>query len=214
MIWKTRSINENNRRCDLRIKDQKMEISYRIIVHNAVDWQPHDTIVLSSSSYEAHEAEVLTVKEVKGHHIRIYERLKHRHIGSTHIMEDGQQIHLAAEVGLLTRNIRIQPDSSCRGRLLVGSFRKSSGEDFSGVLQLLNVEIQNMGLPLYSSIEFTGVSAGSWVISSTVHQSCSVGIHASSSHGVILTDNVVFGTMAMASMWRVRTILSPITLSF
>jgi parallel beta-helix repeat protein len=51
-----------------------------------------------------------------------------------------------------------------------------------------------MGLPLYSSIEFTGVSAGSWVISSTVHQSCSVGIHASSSHGVILTDNVVFGT--------------------
>lgn len=166
----------------------------RIIVHNAVDWQPHDTIVLSSSSYEAHEAEVLTVKEVKGHHIRIYERLKHRHIGSTHTMEDGQQVHLAAEVGLLTRNIRIQPDSSCRGRLLVGSFRKSSGEDFSGVLQLLNVEIQNMGLPLYSSIEFTGVSAGSWVISSTVHQSCSVGIHASSSHGVILTDNVVFGT--------------------
>ncbi|XP_029395132.1 fibrocystin isoform X6 [Mus pahari] len=166
----------------------------KIIVHNAVDWQPHDTIVLSSSSYEAHEAEVLTVKEVKGHHIRIYERLKHRHIGSAHIMEDGQQVHLAAEVGLLTRNIRIQPDSPCSGRLLVGSFRKSSGEDFSGVLQLLNVEIQNMGMPLYSSIEFTGVSAGSWVISSTVHQSCSVGIHASSSHGVILNDNVVFCT--------------------
>ncbi|XP_008765159.2 fibrocystin [Rattus norvegicus] len=166
----------------------------RIIVHNAVDWQPHDKIVLSSSSYEPHEAEVLTVKEVKDHHIRIYERLKHRHIGSAHTLEDSRQICLAAEVGLLTRNIRIQSDSSCRGRLLVGSFRKSSGEEFSGILQLLNVEIQNMGSPLYASIEFTGVSAGSWVISSTVHQSCTVGIHASSSRGMVLNDNIVFGT--------------------
>ncbi|XP_031222830.1 fibrocystin [Mastomys coucha] len=166
----------------------------RIIVHDAVDWQPHDKIVLSSSSYEPHEVEVLTVKEVKDHHIRIYERLKHRHIGSAHIMEDGQQIRLAAEVGLLTRNIRIQPDSSCRGRLLVGSFRTSSREDFSGILQLLNVEIQGMGSLLHSSIELTGVSAGSWVISSTIHQSCSVGLHASSSHGMILNNNIVFGT--------------------
>ncbi|XP_055461671.1 fibrocystin, partial [Psammomys obesus] len=166
----------------------------RIIVDDAVDWQPHDKIVLSSSSYEPHEAEALTVKEIKGHHIRIFERLKHRHIGSAHIMEDGQHIPLAAEVGLLTRNIKIQPDSLCRGRLLVGSFRRSSGEDFSGVLQLLNVEIRNLGSPWYSSIEFTSVSAGSRVISSTVHQSCGVGIHASSSHGMILEDNVVFGT--------------------
>ncbi|XP_031997014.1 fibrocystin [Hylobates moloch] len=166
----------------------------RIIVEDAVDWRPHDKIVLSSSSYEPHEAEVLTVKEVKGHHVRIYERLKHRHIGSVHVTEDGRHIRLAAEVGLLTRNIQIQPDVSCRGRLFVGSFRKSSREEFSGVLQLLNVEIQNFGSPLYSSIEFSNVSAGSWIISSTLHQSCGGGIHAAASHGVLLNDNIVFGT--------------------
>lgn len=54
---------------------------YRIIVDDEVNWQPHDKIVLSSSSYEPHEAEVLTIKEIKGYHIRIYERLRHRHIG-------------------------------------------------------------------------------------------------------------------------------------
>ncbi|XP_011512985.1 fibrocystin isoform X6 [Homo sapiens] len=166
----------------------------RIIVEDAVDWRPHDKIVLSSSSYEPHEAEVLTVKEVKGHHVRIYERLKHRHIGSVHVTEDGRHIRLAAEVGLLTRNIQIQPDVSCRGRLFVGSFRKSSREEFSGVLQLLNVEIQNFGSPLYSSVEFSNVSAGSWIISSTLHQSCGGGIHAAASHGVLLNDNIVFGT--------------------
>ncbi|GAB5571604.1 fibrocystin isoform X1 [Prionailurus iriomotensis] len=167
----------------------------RIIVEDTVDWQPHDKIILSSSSYEPHEAEVLTVKEVKAHHIRIYERLKHRHIGSVHVMEDGRYIRLAAEVGLLTRNIQIQPDSSCRARLLVGSFRKSNSEEFSGVLQLSNVEIQNFGSPLYSSIELTNASEGSWIISSTLHQSCGGGIRAAASHGIILNDNVVFGTV-------------------
>uniref|UniRef100_H0XDH1 Fibrocystin n=1 Tax=Otolemur garnettii TaxID=30611 RepID=H0XDH1_OTOGA len=166
----------------------------RIIVEDAVDWRPHDKIVLSSSSYEPHEAEILTVKEAQGHHIRIYERLKHRHIGSAHVMDDGRQIRLAAEVGLLTRNIQIQPDISCRGRVLVGSFRNSNREEFSGVLQLLNVEMQNFGSPSYSSIEFTSVSAESWVTSSTLHQSCGGGIHAVASHGIRLNDNVVFGT--------------------
>ncbi|XP_070370876.1 fibrocystin isoform X2 [Equus asinus] len=166
----------------------------RIIVEDAVDWRPHDKIVLSSSSYEPHETEVLTVKEVKGHHVRLHERLKHRHIGNVHVMEDGRYIRLAAEVGLLTRNIQIQSDTSCKGRLRVGSFRKSSREEFSGVLQLSNVEIQNFGSPLYSSIELTNVSAGSWIISSTLHQSCSGGIHAVASHGIILNDNIVFRT--------------------
>ncbi|XP_032319137.1 fibrocystin isoform X2 [Camelus ferus] len=167
----------------------------RIIVEDTVDWRPHDKIVLSSSSYEPHEAEVLTVKEVKGHHIRIHERLKHRHIGSVHVMEDGRSVRLAAEVGLLTRNIQIQPDTACRGRLLVGSFRKSSMEEFSGVLQLFNVEIRNLGSPLYSSIDLTNVSAGSWIISSTLHQSCGGGIRAVASRGIILNDNLVFGTV-------------------
>ncbi|KAF3831628.1 hypothetical protein GH733_000440 [Mirounga leonina] len=116
----------------------------RIIVEDTVDWRPHDKIVLSSSSYEPHEAEVLTVKEVQAHHVKIHERLKHRHVG---------------------------------------------------VLQFSNVEIQNFGSPLYSAIELTNVSAGSWIISSTLHQSCSGGIRVAASHGIILKDNLVFGTV-------------------
>ncbi|XP_058518216.1 fibrocystin [Ochotona princeps] len=164
----------------------------RIIVEDTVDWQPHDKIILTSSSYEPHEAEVLTVREVKGHHIRIYEQLKHRHLGSVHVMEDGRRISLAAEVGLLTRNIQIQSDTSCRGRLLVGSFGHPRGEEFTGVLQVSNVEIHNFGTPLYASIEFINVSTGSWIISSALHHSCGGGIHALASHSIILNDNIVF----------------------
>ncbi|XP_044927182.1 fibrocystin isoform X1 [Mustela putorius furo] len=167
----------------------------RIIVQDTVDWRPHDKIVLSSSSYEPHEAEVLTVKEAQAHHVKIHEQLKHRHVGSVHVMEDGRSIRLAAEVGLLTRNIQIQPDISCRVRLLVGSFRKSSSEEFSGVLQLSNVEIQNFGSPLYSAVELLNASAGTWIISSTLHQSCGGGIRVAASHGIILKDNLVFGAV-------------------
>ena len=63
-------------------------------------------------------------------------------------MEGGRHIRLAAEVGLLTRNIQIQGDTPCRGRLLVGSFRKSSVEEFSGKshLKLLSYyELDAMG---------------------------------------------------------------------
>ncbi|XP_049621181.1 fibrocystin [Suncus etruscus] len=167
----------------------------RIILEDTVDWRPFDKIVLSSSSYEPHEAEVLNVKEVKGRTIWLHERLKHRHIGNVHVLEDGRAIRLAAEVGLLTRNIQIQPDLPCKGRILVGSFRKSSGEQFSGVLQLLNVEMKNLGSPSYSAIEITNVSAGSWVISSTMHQNCGGGIYAAASEGILFNDNVVFGTV-------------------
>ena len=64
----------------------------------------------------------------------------------------------------------------------------------AGILQLYSVEIQNFGSPLYSSIELTDVSTGSWVISSSLHQSCGGGIHAAASQGIILNDNVVFNT--------------------
>ncbi|XP_075410184.1 fibrocystin [Tenrec ecaudatus] len=166
----------------------------RIIVEDAVDWRPSDKIVLSASSYEPHEAEVLTVKEVTSHQVRIQERLKHRHLGSAHAIEDGRAIPLAAEIGLLSRNIQLQSDISCKGRILVGSFKKPGRGEFSGVLQLLNVEIRNFGTPEHSSIEFTNVSFGSWIVSSTVHKSCSGGIRAGASQGIILNDNVVFGT--------------------
>ncbi|KAM8998944.1 fibrocystin isoform 1-T1 [Sarcophilus harrisii] len=167
----------------------------RILVEDAVDWRPEDKIVLSSSSYEPHEAEILTIKEVIGQSVRIHEYLNHRHLGSSHSIEDGRHISLAAEVGLLTRNIKIQPDVPCGGRMVVGSFQKPSGEEFSGTLQLSNVEIQNFGSLSYPSIEFNNVSLGSWIISSTVHQSCGGGIYVYFSKSIFLYDNVLFNTI-------------------
>ncbi|XP_038628903.1 fibrocystin [Tachyglossus aculeatus] len=166
----------------------------RIVVEDVVDWKPQGKIILSSSSYEAHEAELLTVKEVNDQHLQIHERLTYRHVGSSHILEDGRSISLAAEVGLLTRNIQIWSDTPCTGSLIVGSIQLPSGVQFSGVLQLSNVEIQKFGSPQQPAIDFSTVSPGSRILSSVIHQSCGGGIRATNSRGISLHDNIVFNT--------------------
>lgn len=50
-------------------------------MEDEVDWNHGGGIVISSSSYEAHQAEVVTLKEVNGHSIRTHERLLHSHTG-------------------------------------------------------------------------------------------------------------------------------------
>ncbi|RMC17085.1 hypothetical protein DUI87_05662 [Hirundo rustica rustica] len=166
----------------------------RIFVEDEVDWDQGGDIVISSSSYEAHQAEVVTLKEVHGHNIRIHEHLLHRHIGHAHDTEDGRRIPLAAEVGLLTRNVRIQSDVPCAGRMLVGHFTGSSGMEFEGALQLLNVQFLNFGPPQLSAIEFRNVSQECSVVSSSISGSCGAGIKAVQSSGTLLHDNVVFNT--------------------
>ncbi|NXR22980.1 PKHD1 protein, partial [Cinclus mexicanus] len=165
-----------------------------IFVEDEVDWDQGGDFVISSSSYEAHQAEVVTLKEVHGHNIGIHEHLMHRHIGHSHDTEDGRRIPLAAEVGLLTRNVQIQSDLACTGRILVGHFTYSSGMEFEGALQLLNVQFLNFGPPQLSAIEFRNVSQECSVVSSSISSSCGAGIKAVESSGILLHNNVVFNT--------------------
>uniref|UniRef100_A0A8B9BGR9 PKHD1 ciliary IPT domain containing fibrocystin/polyductin n=1 Tax=Anser brachyrhynchus TaxID=132585 RepID=A0A8B9BGR9_9AVES len=167
----------------------------RLLVEDEVDWSPGGDIVISSSSYEAHQAEVVTLKEVNGRSITLHERLLHRHIGHSHDTEDGRHIRLAAEVGLLTRNIQIKSDVACAGRMLVGHFMDSSGREFEGVLQLSNIEFLNFGPPQLSAIEFRNISQQSSVVSSSIHGSCGGGIKAVMSNWILLHDNMVFNTV-------------------
>ncbi|NXD80162.1 PKHD1 protein, partial [Halcyon senegalensis] len=167
-----------------------------IFVEDEVDWNHGGGIVISSSSYEAHQAEVVTLKEVNGHRIRIHEHLLHRHIGHSHDTEDGRRIPLAAEVGLLTRNVQIKSDVACTGRMLVGRFTDRSGTEFEGsALQLLNIEFLNFGPPQLSAIEFRNISQGSSVVSSSINGSCGAGIKAVMSNWIFLHDNMVFNTV-------------------
>ncbi|XP_067882121.1 fibrocystin-like isoform X3 [Heterodontus francisci] len=167
----------------------------RIVLEDDVSWRLGDNIVITSSSYDPHETEFVTVRDVQGQNIQLQERLLHRHIGSSHKVDEGHYISLAAEVGLLTRNVQITADGDCAAWVIVGQKRNvTSGELFSGILQVSNVEFVRIGKRGHSAIEFSNISPGSELISCSIHQTCGCGVHSVASSGILLRDNVIYNT--------------------
>ena len=79
-----------------------------IVLSEPVDWQVGATIMITSSSFVADEAERLTIASVSadGLTLTTVENLVHDHTENTYNI-DGEVITLAAEVGLISRRIKI-----------------------------------------------------------------------------------------------------------
>ncbi|XP_069461856.1 fibrocystin isoform X2 [Ambystoma mexicanum] len=165
----------------------------RILLEDDVDWTPGDHLVISSSTYDAHQAELVTLKEVAHNNLKLQEQLVYRHAGGIHGVEE-QTFSLAAEVGLLTRHVQIVSDTPCSGRLQVGQLKRSNGLYFTGILQLSNVEIRKFGTSQHASVEFGNIPSGSSVMFSSIHHSCRGGLQAVASSNISLHGNVVFNT--------------------
>ena len=80
-----------------------------IVVDGAiVDWTAGDYIVIASSDYEPNHSETGLIKSITGNTITLSAPLVNQHWGQT-LTYDGRSVNLRAEVGLLSRNIQIQP---------------------------------------------------------------------------------------------------------
>ncbi|KAM9316372.1 fibrocystin [Gastrophryne carolinensis] len=161
-------------------------------LNGTIDWHPGDEIVIASTSYEAHQSELVHLRDIYGNIVRIWGRLKHRHTGSTFNIEDTWRIPLTAEIGLLTHNIQIQADIPCTGRIVVGQSKNNQGEEYIGTLELSNVEISNFGSSPYSAITFTNSVSKSSITCSSIHHICGGGIRSSNSSNILLHSNVIF----------------------
>src|SRR5690606_19940182 len=77
--------------------------STSIQVLDAAQWRVGDEIVLASTDYDPRQAERRTIAAIKGNTIEIDSPLAHMHFGKVTFDVDER-----GEVGLLTRNIKIQ----------------------------------------------------------------------------------------------------------
>ncbi|XP_053565532.1 fibrocystin [Bombina bombina] len=166
-----------------------------IVLKDTVDWKQGDTIVISSSSYEAHQAEMVQLRESHGHVVRIWEKLIYRHTGDIYNIEDTWELPLSAEVGLLSRNIQIKSDIACSSRIVVGQYKQHNGVEYSGNIHLWNVEISNVGVYPHSSVNFKNTVHMSSIVSSSIHHSCGGGIEAFSSKHILIHANVICNTL-------------------
>ena len=77
--------------------------STSIEVLNAADWRVGDEIVLASTDYDPRQAERRTISAISGNTITLDKKLDYMHFGKITFDVDER-----GEVGLLTRNIKVQ----------------------------------------------------------------------------------------------------------
>lgn len=83
----------------------------QLTLADPVDWLPGDEIVIASTDYDPHQAETRFIQSVNGNTVTLTQGLSHKHYGQVHNYDNGNEsLDMRAEVGLLTRHIKIQGD--------------------------------------------------------------------------------------------------------
>ncbi|KAK3107254.1 hypothetical protein FSP39_010348 [Pinctada imbricata] len=121
----------------------------QIVLHEQVSWSAGDEIIITATGYKAWEVEVLAISSIAADKktITLNSTLQNKHIVHTETFAtSGKTVRMAAEVGLLTRNIRIigeyynkMFDESYGARVLVGVTADTTRR-YTGYARLSNVE--------------------------------------------------------------------------
>ncbi|XP_077992871.1 fibrocystin-L-like [Glandiceps talaboti] len=186
-----------------------------ITLEDAVEWRKGDEIVIAPTDYEPFHTETFTIAQViDANTLKLNSSLAYAHLGVTHTVNNGAWTYtMAAEVGLLTRNIVIEGedyddmfDESFGGRVLVGSFYQS-GTEYTGYARIANVEFKLCGQegwpdffdPRYSlAFLDTGLvtqSSPSYIRGNSFHNGFNTAIGVFGAFGVVIENNVVHHTV-------------------
>ena len=121
-----------------------------LTLSQSVNWTMGGEVVVSSTSWEYKETEKMTIASVAGNVITLTEALKYKHMGASS-SSAGFTFHQKAEVGYLTRNVRIigkqygdQEKDMFGARVLVAAFDKF-GTILPGYGRFSNVEFVRAG---------------------------------------------------------------------
>ena len=139
-------------------------------------WKIGDEIVIASSDYEHRHTEYFSIVAINGLDITLNTTMLWRHLGSatTTNTYNGKVVDQAAEVALLTRNIRIDgsggAESKVGGRVVIFSWIENiDGHEFvhQGYGQFENVEFKGMGQFGYTNYDDLRAQILFWDINPT-----------------------------------------------
>ena len=112
----------------------------QLVVNGPVDWEAGDRLVVASTDFDPMQAEELMVTGVSGTQVTVQNALRYTHWGTVQTFA-GKPVDERAEIGLLTRSIVIQGDSSSLGSGFGGHLMVMQG----GVAHVDGVEFTRMG---------------------------------------------------------------------
>ncbi|XP_021347967.1 fibrocystin-L-like [Mizuhopecten yessoensis] len=191
-----------------------------ITLAKAVNWTAGNEIVLATTSYDMWETETFRIASVSqdGLTLTLNSSLLYKHVVHSETI-GSTNINLGAEVGLLTRNVKIVGEDydkmfkeSFGARTLVGTAQKGITE-YIGYARLSNVEFFHTGQEGYTEFydarfSLTFLDGGtvtsikpSYVNKCAFHNGFSPAIGVFGTHSLPIEDNVVHHTV----WWGIET---------
>jgi len=165
--------------------------SSRIEVLNAAGWRKGDVIVLASTDYNPRQAEERTIAGVSGNTLTLDKPLTYMHFGEITFGVDER-----GEVGLLSRNIKIEASSDAETTYFGGHIMAMAGSKMylSGIE--LNRMGQNMHLARYPvHWHIVGDAPGQYVENSSIHDTYSRCVTIHGTNDVRVQNNVTYNTV-------------------
>nr|XP_010954142.1 fibrocystin-L isoform X1 [Camelus bactrianus] len=183
---------------------------------DAVDWQEGEEIVITTTSYDFHQTETRSIVKILHDHklLILNDTLSYTHLAqSYHVPATGQSYTLAADVGILSRNIKILGEDypgwfkeSFGARVLVSSFTENA-MTFKGNARISNVEFYHSGQegfrdstdPRYA-VTFLNLGqiqehGSSYIRGCAFHNGFSPAIGVFGTDGLDIDDNIIHFTV-------------------
>ena len=173
-----------------------------LTVMDNIDWKAGETIILAPTSRNRHEVEELTISSVSGKTVNFVEPLKFKHFAGTINPNDPNNqdgpFDLRAEVGLLTRNVKVQGDESTLqtkhgAHIMIRGDEGVARGRFSYFEMYLAGQLFQLGrYPIH--YHMIGFVDDSFIKGCSVHHTFNRGTTIHGVHYLTLSDNVYYRT--------------------
>src|SRR6185295_6304406 len=165
--------------------------STSIEVLSAAGWRAGDEIVLASTDFDPRQAERRTISAIKGNTITLDGKLEYMHFGKITYDVDER-----GEVGLLTRNIKIQASADAE-KSFQGGHVMAMG---ASKMFVEGVEFQRMGqnLPLARypiHWHLTGDAKGQYIKNAAIHDTYNRCVTVHGTNNLQVENNVTYNTV-------------------
>src|SRR6187402_1246922 len=162
-----------------------------IEVLDAAGWRVGDELILASTDFDPRQAERRTIAAINGNKLTLDEKLEYMHFGKITFDVDER-----GEVGLLTRNIKIQASADAEQSFLGGHIMAmpSSKMHVSGVE--LNRMGQNLTLARYPiHWHLVGEGKGQFIKNAAIHDTYNRCVTVHGTNNLQVENNVTYNTV-------------------
>jgi cell migration-inducing and hyaluronan-binding protein len=187
----TLSLHGNRKHSWTKLAKTAAAGSDKIEVLDAGDWKKGDEIVVASTDFDPHQAERRTISSISGKVITLDQKLQYMHYGQITFGVDER-----GEVGMLSRNIRIQASADAEKSFsgghvmaMAGSTMHVSGVEFFRMGQHENLARYPIHWHLVSDTQ------GQYIQNSAIHDTYSRCVTVHGTNNVRVENNVAYNNV-------------------